>query len=113
MSIIYDSTILNDINFSSPRQEDVFNALNMEYVKVCIIGEQPYGNKNDHGYALSSKYGLTNELKGIFKEINYRGCNGDLTSWVEQGVMLLNAYLTYPDKPKIWNSFIDDIIKQL
>jgi len=63
-------------------------------------------------------------LKRIYKEINRDvGCSivdhGDLTSWAEQGVLLLNAMLTVRHKSagshkKIgWQKFTDAVIKHL
>jgi uracil DNA glycosylase/ribonuclease HI len=113
MSLIYDESILDTINYEWPKKEYIFNALNMTNIKVVIIGDQPYPNANSHGYAFSSLNSLTSELKAIFKAVGYKGTNGNLQSWVDQGVMLLNTYLTYPDRPAAWKPLIHDILVQV
>ena len=108
----------------------IFNAFNstpFEKVKVIIIGQDPYHNPGQAmGLSFSVPKGIRipPSLKNIFKEIhNDLGyeipSHGDLSSWSQQGVFLLNAMLTVEkNKPsshsKIgWQTFTDNVIKIL
>ena len=88
-----------------PPEDDVFNALKYtpyENVKAVIIGQDPYHEPGQaHGLCFSVKKGvkIPPSLVNIYKEINSElGCripdHGNLSSWAEQGVLLLNAVLT-------------------
>ena len=83
----------------------IFNAFNItppEDVKVVIIGQDPYHNPGEAmGLSFSVPQGIPvpPSLKNIYKElktdINFNPPpHGDLTSWANQGVFLLNAILT-------------------
>ena len=113
-----------------PKYENIFNALKLtpySKVKVVIIGQDPYhGEGEAHGYAFSClKKPIPPSLKNIYKElysdlgIEKDMTNGDLISWANQGVMLLNAGLTVEkDKPNShkdlgWNKFTDAVISKL
>lgn len=72
-------------------------------LKVVIIGQDPYHNPGEAmGMSFSVPRGIDvpPSLVNIYKEIqkdlgfpmNFE--NGDLTPWAEQGVLLLNAYLS-------------------
>ncbi|MBS1757356.1 MAG: uracil-DNA glycosylase [Bacteroidetes bacterium] len=107
----------------------IFNAFNQttfDNVKVVIIGQDPYhGAGQAHGLSFSVQNGIKPppSLVNIFKEIkNDIGIDmpekyGNLTSWAEQGVLLLNAALTVrADEPfshaKIgWAEFTNAVIK--
>ena len=90
----------------SPPREDVFNALKLtpfENVKVVILGQDPYhGPDQAHGLCFSVQHGMATppSLKNIYKELarDIDGFSipghGDLTSWAQQGVLLLNTVLT-------------------
>ena len=107
-----------------PESKNVFKAFDLcpfDNVKVIIIGQDPYHTKNvAHGLAFSSARPdyIPPSLEIIFKEI---GCTSkaDLTSWAEQGVLLLNRILTveggYPltHSNKGWETFTEHIIKML
>lgn len=89
-----------------PIKENIFKALELtafDDVKVVILGQDPYPDpKNAMGLAFSVKEGVPApaSLKNIYNEIskdlkcpmNYN--NGNLISWAEQGVLLLNTALT-------------------
>ena len=89
-----------------PPREDVFNALKLtpfENVKVVILGQDPYhGPDQAHGLCFSVQHGVATppSLKNIYKELarDIDGFSipghGDLTSWAQQGVLLLNTVLT-------------------
>ena len=72
-------------------------------LKVVIIGQDPYHNPGQAmGLSFSVPRGIDPppSLINVYKEIqddlkikmNFE--NGDLTPWAEQGILLLNAYLT-------------------
>ncbi len=89
-----------------PPRDLMFNAFKLtspKDLKVVIIGQDPYHNPGQAmGLSFSVPKGcpLPPSLVNIYKEIqndlgvhmNFQ--NGDLTPWANQGVMLLNAYLT-------------------
>lgn len=94
-----------------PKPEDVFAAYRIKPadVKVVIIGQDPYPNKNAHGLAFSSNETKRPvSLRYIFQEIKddlyadsvetvdslFPPKLNNLTKWAEQGVMLLNPVLT-------------------
>lgn len=113
-----------------PRGSDMFNAFNaspFESVKVVILGQDPYhGAGQAHGLSFSVQSGvpLPPSLQNIFKElVSDIGCaypkNGDLTSWAQQGVLLLNTLLSvrsgepFSHKEKGWEHFTDQVIRTL
>lgn len=89
-----------------PPQQDVFNALKLtplDAVKVVILGQDPYHGPNQaHGLCFSVLPGVKTppSLVNIYKElaVDIDGFvipnHGTLTSWAEQGVLLLNTVLT-------------------
>ncbi|WP_047541132.1 uracil-DNA glycosylase [Methylotenera versatilis] len=112
----------------------IFNAFNhtpFEQVRVVIIGQDPYhgldkGQPQAHGLSFSVPHGIAQppSLVNIFKEISSdlgikMSRNGDLTSWADQGVLLLNATLTVEQsnagahQGKGWESFTDAAISAL
>ena len=113
-----------------PPKLEIFNALNhtsFESVKVVIIGQDPYHGANQaHGFSFSVQTGIDvpPSLKNIYKELNTdvsmdipeHGC---LTSWADQGVLLLNAVLTVEQanagahQGKGWEVFTDRIVQIL
>ncbi len=109
----------------------IFNAFELtpfDKVKVVILGQDPYHNPQEAmGLSFSVPKGIRvpPSLKRIYKEIanDYPEFqipdHGDLTTWAEQGVLLLNAMLTVEHKKagshkKIgWQLFTDAVIKKL
>ena len=106
----------------------IFYALKItpfDKVKVLIIGQDPYPNKEDaHGLAFSKKSGkIPASLKNIFakikEETGVNNISGNLTPWAEQGVLLLNRALTFSKQEslaarnKFWQPVIDTIIDKL
>lgn len=106
----------------------IFNAFELTPVselKVLILGQDPYHNPGEAmGLCFSVPKGIKipPSLVNIYKEQlldlgTEMPAHGDLTSWAEQGVLLLNAFLTVEkNKPtshsKIgWNEFTDAVIK--
>jgi uracil-DNA glycosylase len=97
---------LNGITIN-PKREFIFRALerSISSTRVVIIGQDPYPNPEyAMGWAFSVPKGvrpLPGSLRNIAKEIStdldfpdFKPSDGDLTPWVEQGVVLLNRNLT-------------------
>ena len=111
-----------------PPQQDVFNALKytpLESVKVVILGQDPYhGPDQAHGLCFSVLSGVKTppSLVNIYKELaaDIDGFvipkQGTLTSWAEQGVLLLNTVLTVEQGKAHshakwgWETFTDAVI---
>lgn len=110
-----------------PEPKNVFRALNLvpEKVKVLILGQDPYPNP-EHAIGLAFSVNknvsvLPASLKNIFKELESDlgvvRKNGDLSDWVDKGVLLLNSSLTFnPMQPRQhlnvgWNLFTRSIIE--
>jgi len=111
-----------------PPQSLIFNAFNkchFEAIKVVIIGQDPYhgkGQANGLCFSVNDGVKIPPSLKNIFKEIQADleqdiPKSGNLESWAEQGVLLLNAILTVraskaaSHRNKGWEQFTDAIIR--
>lgn len=110
-----------------PPGPQIFNALNLTplpQVKVVILGQDPYhGPGQSHGLSFSVPEGIAvpPSLLNIYKELQ-RDLNiplakhGNLQSWAEQGVLLLNTTLTVEQgnagahAKAGWQRFTDRII---
>lgn len=108
----------------------IFNAFNhtpFDCVKVVILGQDPYhGPGQAHGLCFSVPKGVAvpPSLQNIFKEI-HRDLglpvprHGNLESWADQGVLLLNATLTVEQcaagshQNRGWEQFTDAAIGHL
>ena len=110
-----------------PPSDDIFNAFHftpLSKVKVLILGQDPYHNVHQaHGLSFSVPQdqkeippSLQNILKELRSDIGEKRSH-DLTSWAEQGVLLLNSCLTVPagqangHAGQIWEPFTDAVIK--
>ena len=111
-----------------PPQPDVFNALKytpLDKVNVVILGQDPYHGPNQaHGLCFSVQAGVKTppSLKNMYKELltDIDGFvepnHGTLTSWAEQGVLLLNTVLTVEQGKAHshakwgWETFTDKVI---
>ncbi|PCC74790.1 Uracil-DNA glycosylase [Nannocystis exedens] len=113
-----------------PAEGDVFRAFELtpfEQVKVVLLGQDPYHDEGQaHGLCFSVLPGVKPpaSLANIFKELAADlGCgvpsHGNLQSWAEQGVLLLNTVLTVrahtpgSHKNKGWEKFTDAVIRAL
>lgn len=113
-----------------PSGKLIFNAFDktpFDRVKVVILGQDPYhGPGQAHGLSFSVLPGvaLPPSLQNIFKELcSDTGISmplqGDLTSWAQQGVFLLNASLTVRQGEPMshsqigWATFTDAVIRTL
>ena len=104
-----------------------FNFFNIKNTKLVLLGQDPYINIGEAmGLCFSVPDGIKvpPSLKNIYKEmeddlgITINTDCGDLTHWVEQGVLLLNTALTVQQyksnsHKKIWKNFTDYIIKKV
>lgn len=88
-----------------PPEADVFRAFAatpLDKVRVVIVGQDPYhGPKQAMGLSFSvpREEKIPPSLRNMFKELashegGVAGKHGDLTSWANQGVLLLNSVLT-------------------
>ncbi len=106
----------------------VFRLTRPSQVSVVVLGQDPYhGPGQAMGIAFSVPAGLKKlppSLKNIFKEIDREGlgampADGDLSAWVRQGVLLMNATLTVEDgKPQShagrgWENLTDRLIARV
>lgn len=111
-----------------PKEEDIFNALNFvpfDKIKVVIIGQDPYHQPNQaHGLCFSVQKGvlcppsLMNIKQELKNEFDYEITkNGDLSSWANQGVLLLNSILTVRQNSPLshslfgWQTFTAKILE--
>jgi len=114
-----------------PPREQVFHALHLcppENLKVIVVGQDPYPTKGfAHGLAFSvasNTSKLPRSLLNIFKErssdleIKDRP-DGNLESWAQQGVLLLNSVLTVKEnQPNShaslgWEKFTDALLQSI
>ena len=111
-----------------PKRENIFKALSKtdyDQVKVLILGQDPYhGPGQAQGLSFSvpddmpAPPSLQNILKELADDIGLRS-HHDLTTWAEEGVLLLNACLTVPAGQAnghanlIWEPFTDAVISLL
>lgn len=108
----------------------IFNAFNhtpFEQVKVVILGQDPYhqpGQAMGLSFSVPRGVRIPASLRNIYKELQddldiAPPPHGDLTSWADQGVFLLNAMLTVErgnagSHRKVgWQHFTDAVIRQL
>ncbi len=104
----------------------MFNALNstpLNKVKVVILGQDPYhGPGQAHGLSFSVPDGvkpppsLLNIFKEIHQDLGIENHKGNLQSWADQGVLLLNSVLSVEKaqaashQGRGWEQFTDKII---
>lgn len=113
-----------------PKSNMVMRALShdLHQSKVLILGQDPYPNPNfPTGLAFSipqTESKIPASLQNIFKELNSDleipiPRSGDLSSWAEQGVVLLNRTLTCRSGESNshldigWRAFTDACVEKL
>jgi uracil-DNA glycosylase len=115
-----------------PPKSDIFNAFNncsVGAVRVVILGQDPYvGPGEAHGFSFSVKPGvrIPPSLVNIFTELqndlkpNFKiPSSGDLTTWAQQGIFLLNTSLTVragqpaSHSQQGWQAFTSAVITKL
>ncbi len=115
-----------------PKPKNIFKALDscpLSEVKVVILGQDPYhniinGQEQAQGlsFAVPKNFPLPPSLQNIFKELSSDlgrplRKDGDLSDWVKQGVLLLNASLTVEahragsHQGRGWEKLTDKIIE--
>ncbi len=110
-----------------PPDDAVFAALHLTpftETKVLILGQDPYhGTGQAHGLSFSVPFGvrpppsLANIYKELVDDVGFRPPrHGNLESWAQQGVLLLNAVLTVrahqaaSHQRQGWETFTDRVI---
>ncbi len=114
-----------------PPNRLIFNAFEhtpFDRVRVVILGQDPYHNIGQaHGLSFSVPRGMDipPSLRNMYKELatDIPGfeppAHGDLSSWADQGVLLLNATLTVrahaagSHQGKGWETFTNRAIAEL
>ncbi len=111
-----------------PRASEWFAALDsttLDKTRLVILGQDPYhGEGQAHGLCFSVRSGvkpppsLINIYKELKSDLGFAPPNhGNLQSWTEQGVLLLNSVLTVEagkaasHQGKGWETFTDEVIK--
>lgn len=111
-----------------PAPKNVFRAFErcpFESVKAVILGQDPYhgaGQANGLCFSVGENVALPPSLQNIFKEIEddlkiKMPQKGNLDSWADQGILLLNATLTVrANQPgshqhKGWEEFTSAVIQ--
>ena len=93
----------NKIIFPKPSlMFNAFNSTHLNNVKVVIIGQDPYhgqGQANGLSFSVNDGIAIPPSLLNIFKELESDlnipiPNSGNLQSWANQGVLLLNTVLT-------------------
>ena len=106
---------------------NALNTIDLDEVKVVILGQDPYPTPG-HAHCLCFSVmpdvkPIPKSLKNIYKELEddlgIINSNGNLQSWAEQGVLLLNSVLTVEagkanaHQGQGWEFFTDRIIELL
>jgi len=113
-----------------PHARDIFRAFDLSSfskTRVVILGQDPYhepGEANGLCFSVPEGTRIPPSLRNIYKEINQDighcvHCNGDLSPWASQGVLLLNATLTVrahlagSHQKHGWEEFTDAAVRAL
>lgn len=113
-----------------PVQESIFAVFSQpkSNIKVVILGQDPYhglGQANGLAFSVQRGVKIPPSLRNIYLELEsdipgYRAPqDGDLSSWCDEGVFLLNAVLTVEEKSagshaKIgWERFTAAVIEEI
>lgn len=126
----YDRDVSSGIVCYPPRAE-IFNAFKLtpfNQLKVVIIGQDPYHQVGQAmGLSFSVKPGVKvpPSLVNIYKELSndipgfVPPNHGTLTTWAQQGVLMLNSILTVQDSNPLshskvgWDEFTSKVIEQI
>ncbi|MFK8019773.1 MAG: uracil-DNA glycosylase [Pseudomonadales bacterium] len=113
-----------------PKGPELFRAFNstpFDQVRVVVLGQDPYhGAGQAHGLCFSVQHGVKTppSLVNIYKELAAdlgiaRANHGNLQTWAEQGVLLLNSVLSVEQglaashQGRGWEEFTDQAIARL
>lgn len=108
----------------------IFNAFDrtpLSKVKVAILGQDPYhgqGQAMGLSFSVPKQIPIPPSLQNIYKELQsdvgvVMPQHGDLSSWADRGVLLLNAALTVRANEANshaalgWHSFTDAVIRTI
>ena len=124
---VYDKGYLADKPIY-PAYDNVFRAFAvtpLNHVRLVILGQDPYPNKNANGLAFGTGgvRQLPPSLRNIYKELersypdrDFDTMQGELTGWAKQGILLLNTSLTIEEgrsHEELWRPFILEVIRAL
>ena len=113
-----------------PSSKDIFRAFELtsfKNVRIIILGQDPYHGPNQANglaFSVNSEVRFPPSLLNIFKEYSTDlnlpiPTDGNLSTWAERGVLLLNSILTVESgspgshKDFGWEEFTNQIIKAL
>lgn len=114
-----------------PSESNFFEALKktpFENIKVVILGQDPYhqiGQANGLAFSVGPGTRIPPSLRNIYKELSSDiddfkiPSHGDLSSWAEQGVLLLNTTLSVREnnagshQNRGWEELTDEIIRKI
>lgn len=114
-----------------PPKELIFSAFNscsFSNVKVVIIGQDPYhgkGEANGLCFSVNEEVKIPPSLRNIYRELVadlesiFIPNSGNLASWSNQGILMLNAGLTVREdqanshKHLAWGKFTDAVIQKI
>ena len=113
-----------------PSTKDIFRAFELtsfKNVRIIILGQDPYHGPNQANglaFSVNSEVRFPPSLLNIFKEYSTDlnlpiPTDGNLSTWAERGVLLLNSILTVESgspgshKDFGWEEFTNQIIKAL
>jgi uracil-DNA glycosylase len=118
-------------NTCYPPEDLIFSAFDycsFSNLKMVILGQDPYhgeGEANGLSFSVNDGIKIPPSLRNIYREICddlesiFLPTSGNLESWAQQGVLLLNASLTVrKDSPNShkhlkWNIFTDAVIQKI
>jgi len=91
-------------------------------IRAVILGQDPYHDGSADGLAFSSRRSIPGSLRNVYKCLVKCGVlgeippHGNLTTWANQGVLLLNTALTVEkSSPKshteLWRPYIGELVK--
>lgn len=102
---------------------EAFRLCPYEKTRVVILGQDPYHDGSANGLAFSTNGKVTPSMRVIQKAISREletsyTLSPNLTSWANQGVLLLNTALTVREKTPgshlhVWQGFTDAVIESL
>lgn len=117
----------------SPEPENIFNAFkktSWDNLKVVLIGQDPFikqGEATGLSFSVPREFPIPPSTKKIYSSLIYHKLlnfnpkeykpHGNLESWAEQGILMLNASLTTvlgkSNEHKFWHPYTDAIIKYI
>lgn len=116
---------LGKVIYPPPAQMfSAFEQCDLNKIRVVILGQDPYhgpGQANGLCFSVPQGHRVPPSLRNIFKELSSdvdvaTAGHGCLTSWAEQGVLLLNTVMTVEQgqpnshADKGWETFTDRVI---